>query len=157
MNRLSSGHRTLDVSIWSGGSFPVPQQLRDQFQLPLGAFDLADCSASRDYAAFRVQGSSLIVTFAEIMEFFGGSLNHDRCVPSPFGMLTCARVVEDHGTFSQLAQPVCQMMLSIERHGCFFENTSNHAILETSTQFRKQTSEQVQSLVAGCELVALWK
>ena len=55
--------------------------------------------------------------------------------------------------FLSLLSQLCQDDAKYRTSWLFFENTSNHAILETSTQFRKQTSEQVQSLVAGCELV----
>lgn len=40
MNRLKSGHRTIDITKWDGESFPVPQQLREQYGLEDGAFDL---------------------------------------------------------------------------------------------------------------------
>ena len=40
MSRLSTGHRTIDVTLWDGsGSFPVPEELREQYGLLPGAFD----------------------------------------------------------------------------------------------------------------------
>ena len=51
MFRMSSGHRTIDVTKWDGGSFPVPQQVRDQYGLADGAFDFED-SARSDSEAY---------------------------------------------------------------------------------------------------------
>ena len=33
MHRLSSGHRTVDVTKWRGGHFPVPELVHDQYGL----------------------------------------------------------------------------------------------------------------------------
>ena len=49
MHRMSSGHRTIDVTKWEGGEFPVPQQVRDQYGLQSGAFNLDDSFASEAY------------------------------------------------------------------------------------------------------------
>ena len=49
MNRLSSGHRTIDVASWKGGTFPVPKQLELEFCLRPGAFERSDFSARRAY------------------------------------------------------------------------------------------------------------
>ena len=51
MIRLQSGHRMLDVTKWSGGAFPVPEQVRDQYGLAEGAFNTRDMSAERVYMA----------------------------------------------------------------------------------------------------------
>ena len=49
MNRLSSGHRTVDITKWPGGSFPVPEELAEKFQLSPRAFDLSSPVASGAY------------------------------------------------------------------------------------------------------------
>ena len=49
MNRLNSGHRTIDVASWKGGVFPVPEQLETEFCLKPGAFNSSDSSAVRAY------------------------------------------------------------------------------------------------------------
>ena len=49
MMRLKSGHRTLDVTKWPGGLFPVPEQVRDQYGLVEGAFNTKGASDVRAY------------------------------------------------------------------------------------------------------------
>lgn len=49
MHRMASGHRTIDVTKWDGGEFPVPQQVREQYGLQSGAFNLDDSFASEAY------------------------------------------------------------------------------------------------------------
>ena len=60
MNRLASGHRTVDVTKWHGGSFPIPDRLQEEFQLPSRVFDLSPSVASRAYmrAALVAGGGS---------------------------------------------------------------------------------------------------
>lgn len=40
LNRLSSGHRTVPLVQWPGGSFPVPDEVLSKYQIHSGAFDL---------------------------------------------------------------------------------------------------------------------
>lgn len=60
MHRMSSGHRTIDVTKWEGGEFPVPQQLRDQYGLPEGSFNLETCYASEAYMELLPQLSGRV-------------------------------------------------------------------------------------------------
>ena len=46
MLRLKSGHRTVDVTKWDGGLFPVPLQVREQYGLSEGAFNLPGAVSS---------------------------------------------------------------------------------------------------------------
>ena len=49
MLRLKSGHRTVDVTKWDGGLFPVPPQVREQYGLSEGAFNLHGATAKESY------------------------------------------------------------------------------------------------------------
>ena len=49
MIRLWSGHRIIDVASWSGKSFPVPDQLKTEYQLQSGAFDHSNVAACESY------------------------------------------------------------------------------------------------------------
>ena len=49
MLRLKSGHRTVDVTKWDGGLFPVPPQVREQYGLSEGAFNLPGATAPESY------------------------------------------------------------------------------------------------------------
>ena len=49
MMRLKSGHRTLDVTKWQGGIFPVPEQVCDQYGLAPGAFNIRAEAEERVY------------------------------------------------------------------------------------------------------------
>ena len=67
MMRLKSGHRTLDVTKWQGGIFPVPEQVCDQYGLAPGAFNLRAEAEDRVYMEQRpgeewkdVEGSPFI-------------------------------------------------------------------------------------------------
>ena len=48
MGVQDSGHRTIPLVQWSGGRFPVPEELRQQYSLPDNAFD-RDCEAPSRY------------------------------------------------------------------------------------------------------------
>ena len=41
MQRLRSGHRTVDIASWKGGTFPVPQDLCEEYGLTKDAFQLS--------------------------------------------------------------------------------------------------------------------
>ncbi len=56
--RLESGHRLLDISSWSGGPFPVPARILEQFQLDPGAFNLPDSATASEYMASSSDRSS---------------------------------------------------------------------------------------------------
>ena len=57
MTRIGSGHRTISVAAWKGGSFPIPKQLELEFQLKPGAFDISDVAAGRVYTALSEGGT----------------------------------------------------------------------------------------------------
>ena len=46
MRKIDSGHRTIDVSTWPGGAFPVPKQLTSEFGIQPGDFNLAESSSA---------------------------------------------------------------------------------------------------------------
>ena len=45
LQRLSSGHRTLDAAAWNGSHFPVPPTLLENFGLKEDSFNHPTCSA----------------------------------------------------------------------------------------------------------------
>ena len=57
MRRLPTGHRTINVVQWTGGTFPVPLEVQRKFGITEGAFN-KDASASCAYtkAVFRIEG-----------------------------------------------------------------------------------------------------
>jgi hypothetical protein len=57
MTRIGSGHRTISVAAWKGGSLPIPKQLELEFQLKPGAFDISDVAAGRVYTALSEGGT----------------------------------------------------------------------------------------------------
>ena len=67
MERLSSGHRVLDVAAWDGGKFEVPRQVLERFDLAPDAFELSDSTSDRAYIGSCGRGFS-------DGEFFGENL-----------------------------------------------------------------------------------
>ena len=59
MMRLKSGHRTVDVAKWFGEVFPVPEQVRDQYGLCEGAFNIRRASAVEAYMAEQPLGDGI--------------------------------------------------------------------------------------------------
>ena len=51
MNRLPSGHRTIDIAKWEGGPFPVPPEVQKAFNLSPGAFNAPEPAVERAYMA----------------------------------------------------------------------------------------------------------
>ena len=60
MGVQDSGHRTIPLVQWSGGRFPVPEELRQQYSLPDNAFD-RDCEAPSRYTKERPVVSESVV------------------------------------------------------------------------------------------------
>ena len=54
------GHRTIPLVQWSGGHFPVPEELRQQYSLPDNAFD-RDCKAPSRYTKVKPAVSESVV------------------------------------------------------------------------------------------------
>ena len=61
MTRLKSGHRTVDVTKWSGEGFPVPDQVREQYGLCEGAFNLRSFVAEEAYMVEQPQHGESVV------------------------------------------------------------------------------------------------
>jgi hypothetical protein len=72
MTRIGSGHRTISVAAWKGGSLPIPKQLELEFQLKPGAFDISDVAAGRVYTALSEGGNMdhMVVHDDEWLELF---------------------------------------------------------------------------------------
>ena len=69
MDRLTSGHRVLDVATWKGGKFEVPQQVLEQFDLASDAFELSDSTSDRAYIGSCGRGDGDRGFFGEISQF----------------------------------------------------------------------------------------
>ena len=72
MHRMSSGHRTIDMTKWEEGEFPVPQQLRDQYGFPERSFNLETCYASEAYMELLPQRTASFRRF-QLLGLPGGS------------------------------------------------------------------------------------
>ena len=69
MNRLHTGHRSIDISSGEGGQFPVPEALAVQFGLAPGAFNSSLSEACEDYMAaveLSRRSNSIFFIFAEV-------------------------------------------------------------------------------------------
>ena len=151
MNRLSSGHRTLDISSWNGEPFPVPQQLRDQFQLSADASNLADAQVSRDYAAFSCHEHAVELSVHEVMRYARKGQNDSESIVVPFGLIICCDVnsfsINDPFASHQYHQPTdvkycTSWLIESKQKTC--------ALLEMSREIRKKASDQVRKHIMHC-------
>ena len=145
MNRLSSGDRTLNISSWNGEPFPVPQQLRDQFQLSADAFNLADAQVSRDYAAVSFHEHALELSVHEVMRYARKGQSDSKSIAVPFGLIICCDVdsflISDPFSSHQYADVRYCTSWLVE------PNERTCALLETSREVGQQASDQVRKHV----------
>ena len=108
MIRLGSGHRIIDVASWSGKTFPVPDQLRAEFQLKAGAFDVSDERDAEAYMALSECTERTVLSDQRWQSLLGRSSQEEFWLENGIGAVVSCRLDSDvHCRVAELVKKFC--------------------------------------------------